>query len=309
MISIGNNVTLLVLSRIIAGVFKQTQELSRLAIVNTKSEDERAQAIGIFNSIGSAGFIIGPTVGGNIREYFGLVGFSICAKITSFMFIINALIVYFTMPDVTLSQKLNDKKTEARSTYRILREMWDLCLVRLFLTMGILMTRFVMPILCDRAFGPAKSGYLTSFTALSGTISAALASVWIPKVLTKINSVKAEALVCLGLGGTLLLMGLSWATQPIWSIYLSMLFLNCFFTQCSRILLTELTAQRSPKEQRGTVMGTVTSLTALSRAGTDSAIAALLLHSDTAPIYCGCFLMFCSSSLLFKISSAKIKVE
>ena len=68
------------------------------------------------------------------------------------------------MPDVTLSQKLNDKKTEARSTYRILREMWDLCLVRLFLTMGILMTRFVMPILCDRAFGPAKSGYLTSFT-------------------------------------------------------------------------------------------------------------------------------------------------
>lgn len=60
--------------------------------VNTKSEDERAQAIGIFNSIGSAGFIIGPTVGGNIREYFGMVGFSICAKITSFLFIINALI-------------------------------------------------------------------------------------------------------------------------------------------------------------------------------------------------------------------------
>ena len=68
------------------------------------------------------------------------------------------------MPDVALSQKCDDKKTETSSTYRILQEMWDLCLVRLFLTMGILMTRFVMPILCDRAFGPAKSGYLTSFT-------------------------------------------------------------------------------------------------------------------------------------------------
>ena len=100
-----------------------------------------------------------------------------------------------------------------------------------------------------------------TFKALSGTISAALASVWIPKILRKMHSVKAEAFVSLGLAGTLLLMGLSWATSPIWSVFLTMLFLNCFFTQCSRILLTELTAQRAPKEQRGTVMGTVTSLT------------------------------------------------
>ena len=46
--------------------------------------------------------------------------------------------------------------------------------MRLFLTMSILMARFVIPILTDRAFGPAKSGYVTSFTALSSTISGSI---------------------------------------------------------------------------------------------------------------------------------------
>ena len=58
------------ISRILAGTFKQTQELSRLAIVNSTPKSERTKTIGLFNAIGSAGFIIGPTIGGHIREGF-----------------------------------------------------------------------------------------------------------------------------------------------------------------------------------------------------------------------------------------------
>ena len=32
--------------------------------------------------------------------------------------------------------------------------------------MAILMARFAIPILTERAFGPARAGYVTSFTAL-----------------------------------------------------------------------------------------------------------------------------------------------
>lgn len=187
--------------------------------------------------------------------------------------------------------------------------MWDLCLVRLLLTMGILMTRFVMPILTDRAFGPAKSGYLTSFTALSGTISAAIASILVPKILRTVSAAMLEVAVTVVLALSLVFMGLSWATTPIWLIFLTMLFVNCFATQCSRILLTELTAQRAPREQRGSVMGTVTSLTAVSRAACDISIANLIQFSDLMPIYIGAIFSALSSVILLNVSKKKLKLD
>ena len=112
------------LARILAGTFKQTQgidktnirritltfladsvhisfgksfirykELSRLAIISKVSVSERPKVIGLFNSIGSAGFIIGPTIGGHIREYFPDRGFHICANITGIIFVLNFIIV------------------------------------------------------------------------------------------------------------------------------------------------------------------------------------------------------------------------
>jgi len=169
-------------------------------------------------------------------------GFYICAKITCLLFLVNAFLVFLLMPNITRKcPKMDEKSVNRQSIKHILTSMWDLCLVRLFLTMGILMTRFVVPILTDRAFGPAKSGYLTSFTALSGTISAAGASVIIPLAMRQYSALLMEAFVSIGLGVSLLFMGLSWATSPIWLIFLSMLFINCFFTQCSRILLSRVT--------------------------------------------------------------------
>jgi hypothetical protein len=104
-------------------------------------------------------------------------------------------------------------------------------------------------------------------------------------------------------------MGLSWSTYPNWLIFLSVLFINCFFTQMSRILLTELTVERAPVEMRGSVMGTVTSLTAVSRAGCDLAIAFLLNYHDILPIYCGGFLSLISTGILWKFSAKKVKLD
>jgi len=146
----------------------------------------------------------------NLREYLPDDGFSYCALITSFLFATNFLLVFIFMknrelisipkspaakpevpiieskPEVQIIEERNNNKEKARlSIFSILIQMWDLCLVRLFLTMSILMARYVIPILTDRAFGPAKSGYVTSFTALAGTVSASIAAVIIPKVLDR----------------------------------------------------------------------------------------------------------------------------
>ena len=83
-------------------LFQQTQELSRLALINNTPAESRARAIGLFNSIGSAGFIVGPSIGGNIREYFGEKGFYHCSQVTSALFAVNILLVAIFMEEVTL---------------------------------------------------------------------------------------------------------------------------------------------------------------------------------------------------------------
>lgn len=311
-LSLGTNFIPLIIARLLAGTCKQTQELSRLSIVNSELEDNRARVIGLFNSIGSAGFIIGPIVGGFIRESYPENGFYICSKITSVLFLCNGLLVYTAEPIPPSFAKNNNasaKKKKASSTISILLEMWDLCLVRFLLTMGILMTRFVMPILADRAFGPAKSGFLTSFTSLAGSISAAAASYIVPKLCRQFSALLVETITCGGLALTLCLMASSWESSPVWSIFLSILLVNCFFTQCSRILLTELTVQRAPSDQRGSVLGTVTSLTAVSRALCDIANASLLEYGDLVPLLAAAGLCSSSALILGKLIPSTTKLK
>jgi len=102
--------------------------------------------------VGSAGFILGPIISGFIRESFPGDGVYICARLTSLIFVINAALVwYFIEPSVTSAQLEKAKKAEKEagatfSTLSQLYKMWDLCLLRLMLTMAILMARFVMPV-------------------------------------------------------------------------------------------------------------------------------------------------------------------
>ena len=49
-----------------------------------------------------------------------------------------------------------------------------------------------------RAFGPARAGYVTSFTALAGTLSASCVSLILPYVLKKLTVQMAEFYVILG---------------------------------------------------------------------------------------------------------------
>ena len=120
--------------------FKQTQELSRLALINQTPKVNRARAIGLFNSIGSAGFILGPTIGGHLREYIGENGFSLCARLTGAVFILNFAIVFIFMSDAKQSTKDQKQKPAAEelnnnnrpSIMTVLMQMWDLCTIRLW---------------------------------------------------------------------------------------------------------------------------------------------------------------------------------
>ncbi|CAG5113905.1 Oidioi.mRNA.OKI2018_I69.chr2.g7995.t1.cds [Oikopleura dioica] len=313
LLSQGTGLAILILARIIAGGSKQTQELSRLVIVNEETEENRARVVGLFNSIGSAGFILGPMISGFIRESFPTDGFYICAKLTSLIFVMNAALVFFFVEqNNSISQKKEKSKKEQpgiKSTVSQLLKMWDLCLLRLMLTMAILMARFVMPILSERAFGPVRAGMLTSYTSLAGTVSAALASNIIPNLSKTYDLKQLELFTCAGLAASVLALALLWGNS-FWLLFLAVLFINCFFTQCSRILLTQLTVARAPVENRGTIMGSVTSLTAVSRSLCDFANAFLLSFGDLGPLLASALLCSFSSLLVAKaIPKTKLKAS
>jgi len=314
LLSKGTGLIILILARIIAGSSKQTQELSRLVIVNKENEENRARVVGLFNSVGSAGFILGPIISGFIRESFPGDGFYICARLTSLIFVINAALVwYFIEPSVTSAQLEKAKKAEKEagatfSTLSQLYKMWDLCLLRLMLTMAILMARFVMPILSERAFGPVRSGMLTSYTSLAGTVSAALASNIIPNLSKRMDITTLELLTCLGLAVSILFLAILWGNS-FWFLFLAVLFVNCFFTQCSRILLTQLTVARAPVANRGKIMGSVTSLTAVSRSLCDFANAFLLSFGDLGPLLASAAICSLSSLLVARVVPKTQKVK
>ena len=268
-------------------------------------------------------------ISGFIRESFPTDGFFICAKLTSLIFVMNATLVFFFVEQSNspISQKIEKSKKEQpgiKSTVSQLLKMWDLCLLRLMLTMAILMARFVMPILSERAFGPVRAGMLTSYTSLAGTVSAALASNIIPNLSKTYDLKQLELFTCAGLAASVLALGkpriqysrskslnlaLLWGNS-FWLLFLAVLFVNCFFTQCSRILLTQLTVARAPVENRGTIMGSVTSLTAVSRSLCDFANAFLLSFGDLGPLLASALLCSFSSLLVAKaIPETKLKAS
>ena len=98
-------------------------------------------------------------------------------------------------------------------------------------------------------------------------------------------------------------MGVTWnPIEPNWLGFLSFIAVNCFFTQASRILLTEMTASRCPAEIRGYAMGTVTSLTAVSRAACDVILGRALIMTSFTPN----FYLTLASTVLFSVFQSTV---
>lgn len=62
----SNSLVLLALTRIPVGIFKQTQGLCKVSLADITPTIERPKVFGYFNSLASAGFIVGPLIGGHI---------------------------------------------------------------------------------------------------------------------------------------------------------------------------------------------------------------------------------------------------
>lgn len=89
----SNSLVFLAVSRIPVGIFKQTQGLCKVSLADVTPSIERPKVFGYFNSMASAGFIVGPLIGGHIgmRE----TGFTTVLTLQFIGFVFMATFAWF----------------------------------------------------------------------------------------------------------------------------------------------------------------------------------------------------------------------
>jgi len=97
------------LARIFLGFFKHTQNLCRNTLAEVMNDGERTASISQYNSVTVIGVIVGSTASGFLSHFFQLknaiiVGFLFCL----FIFILNAVIVYFYIRPYTKSNVMEN---------------------------------------------------------------------------------------------------------------------------------------------------------------------------------------------------------
>ncbi|XP_068208413.1 major facilitator superfamily domain-containing protein 9-like [Palaemon carinicauda] len=60
----SQSLVIIILGRIIAGVFKHSQTLCRALLADVTTPEDRSRVFGVFNATSSMGFIVGPMLGG-----------------------------------------------------------------------------------------------------------------------------------------------------------------------------------------------------------------------------------------------------
>lgn len=105
MVGQSQSLLFLALTRIPVGIFKQTQGLCKVSLADITPTIERPKVFGYFNSLASAGFIIGPLIGGHV----GMMesGFTTVMSLQCVGFVSMAIFAWFYLdvpdntPDIT----------------------------------------------------------------------------------------------------------------------------------------------------------------------------------------------------------------
>ncbi|KAG7398962.1 Major facilitator super domain-containing protein 10 [Phytophthora boehmeriae] len=193
------NIYIVLLSRIPAALFKHTLDIIKVAVTDAQDPVERSAAIGRLNAASSAGFIIGPIVGGYVSAVPN--GFNYTTLLTTLLFGVNYGLVslFYLDPRArghATSTQVEDGESEKRPSIqwkKLLLNAWTkllgfrsivneskpaqiLLVARLLLSMAAIMYRTHFSVLLeeklgmdsrDRGFMLSYMGFLSAFGSFS----------------------------------------------------------------------------------------------------------------------------------------------
>ena len=155
------------------GLFKHSQSLSKTYLADINKKHERSSIFGLFNSISSLGFIIGPTVGGYLTVTEN--GFTKVAILSSFIFVLNFCFMYCVIPQ-SVSKKANKGEFDLLSCFNAFRDIhripwhavWDTFTIRFLMSFSMIVFRanFTSVLVYRFNTDPVINGYITSFNGI-----------------------------------------------------------------------------------------------------------------------------------------------
>jgi len=95
LVGFATSVTMLVVSRMIVGIFKQTQTVTTALTADITVPDKRAEAVAHVGAALTLGWTVGQVFGGHMSEYFGD---AVPIGIAVLLFVINAYLVQVSLP-------------------------------------------------------------------------------------------------------------------------------------------------------------------------------------------------------------------
>ncbi|XP_072018838.1 major facilitator superfamily domain-containing protein 9-like [Amphiura filiformis] len=271
--SIATTVLFLILSRIPLGLFKHGMEANKALFAETTPKEDRPRVFGQYNACSSTGFILGPLIGGYLSEVEG--GFYTVARITSLLFFLNFVIVFFFIhPPIakTLSRTesvraftTDEFSLNIKDFFKSFRLIFDTCfdifIVRFLMAFAIIIYRSNFSLMLQQEFDitPKTIGQLISF----GSMVSTAAGMFTGRIV-KFYSNETRLLLHSSIAQVLTLIGLTFAANlPMFVFCITCLSVE---NSVSRVCITDMSVKRSNRDNTGALLGLSASLMSTARA-------------------------------------------
>ncbi|XP_075971546.1 major facilitator superfamily domain-containing protein 9-like [Anticarsia gemmatalis] len=280
LLGVTNSIFVILATRAILGVFKQTQVLTKALVPDyEKNEQKQAGIYGKMAAISGAGITLGPMIGGHIAEDHPENGFLLIAVIVGIFFAMNSCAVYFLPNPIRRPSKRKAADEESHTNlitklfisvrqsfvelYSIKWSIyWDVFMFKALVSfaMGVYYSNYALYLKTQYELSPKYIGYVISFQGVIGSMCSYfisfINSFYIHDKDYSIRNFHVFLLLSVALVG--LILSFNVLVYCFWLIPLAI------GNAIARLVTLEMVLKRSHGDHTGTLIGASNSVRSLS---------------------------------------------
>ncbi len=305
---IAGNFAILLISRIISGFGSANISAAQAYIADITSPADRAKKMGIIGAAFGLGFVFGPPIGGYLFLSGGLYYVGV---FTAILCLLNFVLAFLFLPESNTNK--SGHKRKASDTFKGMFQVWsievigELFLINFIYIMAFSMMQINGSVLWKEKYGlnEKQVGNIFGMIGVAGAI--------VQGLLIGVFSKKLGLKKMLLIGCPVVGIGLAIIPLPptIEWFYVNQTIAIILLSVGNGLLMTSinsLVSINSPAHAQGTMLGTLQSLSSLSRVVGPLIASFLYAQSKELPFYTAGLLMFAIFFLAIKLSK-KLKAE
>lgn len=305
---IAGNFVILLISRIISGFGSANISAAQAYIADITTPADRAKKMGIIGAAFGLGFVFGPPIGGYLFLAGGLYYVGV---FTAILCLLNFVLAFLFLPESNTNK--SGHKRKASDTFKGMFQVWSIEVIgELFLINFIYIMAFSMMQINGSVLWKEKYGLnekqVGNIFGMIGVAGAIVQGLLIGLFSKKLGLKKMLLIGCPVVG-----IGLAIIPLPptIEWFYVNQTIAIILLSVGNGLLMTSinsLVSINSPAQAQGTMLGTLQSLSSLSRVVGPLIASFLYAQSKELPFYTAGILMFGIFFLAIKLSK-KLKAE